>query len=81
VIIGEDKNIVIKRVEAILRERGFDLKTFQAALEQGRGKKRVMEDMAVGNKVPVTGTPALIINGDFIREEFNEKVLERYLKK
>lgn len=81
VVIREDKNIVIKKVEAILKERGFDVKTFQTALEQGRGKKRVMDDMIIGNKIPVTGTPALIINGDFIKEEFNEKVIERYLKK
>ena len=81
VIIREDVNIVIRKVEAILRESGFNVKVFQTALEQGRGKKRVMEDMAIGNKIPVTGTPALIINGDFIKEEFNEKVLERYLRK
>jgi hypothetical protein len=40
-----------------------------------------MEDIAVGNRVPVMGTPSLIVNGDFISGEFNDQVLERYLRK
>jgi predicted DsbA family dithiol-disulfide isomerase len=65
----------------MLMAKGFDVKIFKEALESGKGKKKVMEDIAVGNKVPVMGTPSIIINGDFINQEFNEQVLERYLKR
>ncbi|MBS3918074.1 MAG: thioredoxin domain-containing protein [Deltaproteobacteria bacterium] len=80
-IIREDVSVVIRKVEEILRERGFDVKAFQSAMEKGMGKRRVMEDIAVGNRVPVMGTPSLIVNGDFISGEFNDQVLERYLRK
>jgi protein-disulfide isomerase len=80
-IIREDVSVVIKKVEEILKERGFDVRVFQTAMEKGIGRKRVMEDMAVGNKVPVMGTPTRIVNGDFISGEFNDQVLERYLNK
>ena len=76
-----DVSIVIKKVEEILKERGFDVRVFQTAMEKGMGRRRVMEDIAVGNRVPVMGTPALIIDGDFISGEFNDQVLERYLRK
>lgn len=80
-IIREDMSVVIRKVEEILKERGFDVRAFQSALESGKGRKRVMEDIAVGNKIPVMGTPTLIVNGDFISGEFNDQMLERYLKK
>ncbi len=80
-IIREDVSVVIKKVEEILKERGFDVKTFQTAMENGIGRRKVMEDIAVGNKIPVMGTPTLIVNGDFISGEFNDQALERYLRK
>lgn len=80
-ITREDVSIVIKKVEEILKERGFDVRVFQTAMEKGMGRRRVMEDIAVGNRVPVMGTPTLIIDGDFISGEFNDQVLERYLRK
>jgi len=81
VIIREDVSVVIKKVEEILKERGFDVRVFKSALESGKGRKMVIEDMTVGNRVPVMGTPTLIINGDFINEEVTDQVLERYLRK
>ena len=81
VIVREDVSVVIRKVEEILKEKGFDVRGFKSALETGRGRKKVMEDMAVGNKIPVMGTPTLIVNGDFISGEFNDQVLERYLRK
>ena len=80
-IIREDVSVVIRKVEEILKERGFDVRVFQTAMEKGIGRRRVMEDIAVGNRVPVMGTPSLIVNGDFISGEFNDQALERYLKK
>jgi len=80
-IIREDVSVVIKKVEEILKKKDFDVRIFQMAMEKGIGRKRVMEDMAVGNKVPVMGTPTLIINGDFINEEVTDQMLERYLRR
>lgn len=80
-IVREDVKVVRKRVEEILKEKGYEIKEFQVALESGRGKRKVMEDMAIGNKIPVMGTPTIIVNGDFIPGEFNELVLERYLRR
>jgi len=81
VLIREEMSVVTRKVEEMLNAKGFDVKTFKDALESGKGKKRVMEDIEVGNRVPIMGTPSIIINGDFIIEEFNDRVLERYLKR
>lgn len=80
-ITQRDSNFVKQKVEELLREKGFDVNLFKSAFESGEGKRRVLEDMAIGNKIPVMGTPTLIINGDFISGEFNDRVLERYLKR
>lgn len=80
-IVREEMSVVTKKVEEVLKEKGFDIKEFRSALETGKGWKKVMEDIAVGNKIPVMGTPTVIVNGDFISGEFNDRVLERYLKK
>jgi protein-disulfide isomerase len=80
-VIREDVGTVTKKVEEVLKEKGFDVKDFKSAIESGRGRKRVMEDIAAGNKVPVMGTPTIIVNGDFISGEFNDQVLERYLRR
>ncbi len=79
--VREEVSVVTRKVEEILRGKGFDVKIFKAALESGRGRKKVMEDIDVGNKVPIMGTPSIIINGDFINEEVTDQVLERYLRR
>jgi protein-disulfide isomerase len=76
----ERKAIQIK-VEQLLKEKGHDLKTFQSALESGKGKQRVLDDMALGNKLRITGTPTKIVNGDLIVGSTPDNVLERYLGK
>jgi len=81
VITREEVRVVVQKVEEILRQKGWDSKIFREALESGRGRKKVMEDIAVGEKVPIMGTPSIIVNGDFINEPFNETVLERYLRR
>lgn len=80
-IIREDLSVVIQKVEEVLKNKGFDVKGFKSALESGKGRKKVMEDIVVGNKIPVMGTPTVIVNGDFITGEFNDQVLERYLRR
>lgn len=74
-----EKVPVKEKMEQILKEKGFDVKAFQRALESGKGKKRVEEDMALGEKVRALGAPTLIINGDYMRGPVNDRILERYL--
>ena len=69
------------KIEQLLREKSYDVKGFQSALENGKGKQRVLEDMALGNKLRITGTPTKIVNGDLIVGSSPDNVLERYLGK
>ena len=68
-----------QKIEEILKGKGYDEKVFQTALETGKGKKRVVEDMTLGNKIGVTGTPTMIINGDFVGSSLTDKMVEEYL--
>jgi protein-disulfide isomerase len=72
---------VQKKVEQILEENGYDVQAFQNALNTGKGGKRVEEDMALGNRIQVRGTPTGILNGNFFVGSVPDKMLEEYLKK
>ena len=76
-----DRKAVQLKIEQLLREKNHDVKAFQTALESGKGKQRVLEDMALGNKLRITGTPTKIVNGDIIVGSSPDNVLERYLGK
>jgi len=76
-----DRKAVQLKIEQLLREKNHDVKGFQSALELGHGQKRVLDDMALGNKLRITGTPTKIVNGDFIVGSSPDNVLERYLGK
>jgi protein-disulfide isomerase len=76
-----ERKAVQMRVEQLLKEKRYDVKIFQSALESGRGKQRVLDDMALGNKLRITGTPTKIVNGDLIVGSTPDDVLERYLGK
>ncbi len=76
-----DRKAVQLKIEQLLREKNYDVKGFQSALENGKGKQRVLEGMAIGNKLRITGTPTKIVNGDFIVGSSPDNVLERYLGK
>ena len=76
-----DRKAIQLKVEQLLREKNNDIKPFQTALENGKGKQRVLEDMDLGNKLRITGTPTKIVNGDFIVGSTPDNVLERYLGK
>jgi protein-disulfide isomerase len=77
----ENQEVVKQKIEQILKEKGYDVRAFQDGLESGKGKKRVEEDMAVGNKIRVRGTPTTILNGRFIVGPITDKMLEGYLRK
>ena len=77
----ENQEVVKQKIEQILKEKGYDVRAFQNGLESGKGKKRVEEDMAVGKKIRVRGTPTTILNGSFIVGPITDKMLEGYLRK
>ncbi len=76
-----DKDAVKKKVEQLLKGKGYDIKIFQSALETGRARERVLGDMALADKFRLTATPTKIINGDIIVGLTPDSNLERYLGK
>jgi len=76
-----DRKAVQLKIEQLLREQNHDVKGFQLALESEKAKKRVLEDMALGNKIRLTSTPTKIVNGDVIVGLTPDSTLERYLGK
>jgi protein-disulfide isomerase len=79
--VSKETGELKQKIEEILKAKGYDEKVFQTALETGKGKKRVVEDMALGHKIGVTGTPTMIINGDFVGSNLTDKMVEQYLGK
>jgi len=76
-----DRKAVQLKIEQLLREKNHDVKGFRLALESEKAKKRVLEDMALGNKIRLTSTPTKIVNGDLIVGSTADSVLEKYLNK
>jgi len=76
-----ERRAVQIKVEQLLREKKHDVKAFQSALESGKGRQKVLDDMAIGSKLRITGTPTKIVNGDLIVGSTPDSVLERYLGK
>jgi len=76
-----EKKAVQTRVEQMLREKKMNVKAFQAALENGKGRQRVLGDMALGTKLRITGTPTKVVNGDIIVGSTADNVLTKYLAK
>ena len=80
-LLKSENEAIKQKIEQMLEEKGFDEKAFLTALETGKGKKRVNDDLALGNKIRVRGTPTTIINGDQVGSPVTEQVLDQYLKK
>jgi len=80
-LLKGEKDPVKRKIEEILKGKGYDVAAFQSALESGKGKKRVEEDLAAGKKIQVKGTPTTIVNGDLVRAPLTDKVVEQYLTK
>jgi len=77
--VGNDA--VKQKIEQMLKEKGYSSEAFQNALETGKGKKRVEEDVAVGDKIQVRGTPTVILNGTLVTNPLTDKTIEGYLRK
>ena len=80
-IANLEKGAVKQKVEQLLKGKGYDVQIFQSALETGRARNRVLEDMALANRLRMTSTPTKIVNGDMIVGLTQDQVLERYLVK
>ncbi len=76
-----EKEVIKQKVEQLLKGKGYDTQNFQMALETGKARNRVLEDMALANKLRLTSTPTKIINGDIIVGLTADSTLERYLGK
>ena len=76
-----DREAVKQRIEQLLKEKGFEVKAFQEALENGKARKRVEEDMALGNRYQISRTPTVLINGEMIQGPLTEETLGRYFRK
>lgn len=79
--VNKEKAELKQKIEEILKMKGYDEKVFQTALEKGKGRKRVEEDMLLGSKFGVRGTPTMIINGDIVGSALTDKMVEQYLGK
>ena len=75
-----DREVLKKKIEEILKGKGYDEKVFQAALETGKGRQKVEEDIRTGNKIGVRGTPSIVVNGDLVGSALTDKMVEQYLK-
>jgi protein-disulfide isomerase len=78
-LVKGDMGPLKQKIEQILREKGYDLRTFKNFLESGSAKQKVREDLALGNKMRVTSTPIKVVNGDVIIGSSADNVLEQYL--
>jgi protein-disulfide isomerase len=52
--------------DAYAKELGMDVKRFDAAIREARGKTTIDTDAAEGKSLGVTGTPAFFVNGKFL---------------
>jgi protein-disulfide isomerase len=76
-----EKGAVRQRIEQLLKEKNLDVKVFQEALDNGMARKRVEEDIALGRRYQILGTPTIFINGEMIQGPLTEETLGRYLRK
>ena len=76
-----EKDAVKQKVEQLLKGKGYDVKLFQSALETGKARKRVLEDIALAERFRMTSTPTKIVNGEMIVGSTPDSTLEQYLGK
>ena len=78
-VMSLEKEVIKQKIGQLLKGKGYEIQVFQSALETGKAKKRVLDDIAVGNRIRITGTPTKIVNGDMIIGSSQDNALERYL--
>jgi len=76
-----EKEALKQRVEQLLKGKGYDITNFQFALETGKAKNKVLEDISLARRFRFTSTPTKVVNGDIIVGLTPDSTLERYLNK
>jgi len=83
VLFKNQQTLEVAQLKDHAKEVGLDTTTFASCVDSGKYKKLVDEDMAAGQKVGVSGTPAFFINGVFLNgaQPFDEfkKVIDQEL--
>ncbi len=75
-----DLGVLKKRIEQVLREKGYDGNMLTFSWQNGKGRRRVEEDLAIGKEMRVMGTPTAIVNGTYHKGPFTEDQLEDFLE-
>lgn len=65
-VYGSPSTVTADSLLPIAKSIGLEISQFQICLSSERYKKTVLDDLAVGIKAGVTGTPTLFINGNII---------------
>ena len=79
-IVRLETGKVKEKIEELLKEKGFDVQPFQTAWENGAGKRKVEEDLTIGRKIQVSGTPTTIVNGYLQRGGVSDETIHKYMK-
>jgi protein-disulfide isomerase len=74
-LFKNQKAIARDDLEKYARDLGLDAAKFNNALENGTYKKAVDDDINLGKKVNVRGTPSLFLNGDRVENPSDSKDL------
>lgn len=62
-LFENQKSLGRESLEKYAEQIGLDMKAFKKALDEGTYKEAVDNDIELGNKVAVSGTPTMFING------------------
>lgn len=77
---GADANELKSRLKRWAVEMGLDHDRLAACIEKREPADRVQADMEEGRRLGITGTPAVIANGEFLSGAQPTEVFERFLK-
>jgi protein-disulfide isomerase len=75
-----DLGVLKKKIEQILKEKGYDGNVLASSWQNGKGRLRVEEDLAFGKKIRVVGTPTAIVNGTYHKGPLTDDQLEDFLE-
>ncbi len=78
-LLTKGKADIKNKIEQILQENGQEVQAFQKALDGGKGKKRLEEDIALGRKLQIMGTPTNVVNGEFVQGAIPDTLLTQLL--
>jgi protein-disulfide isomerase len=65
-MFADQKKLTVSDLKATARTIGMDGKKFDACLDAGRHVEQVQNDQREGERIGVTGTPAMYINGKYV---------------